>query len=478
MRGVERVRIARAAAALLAALLVGGGASAEPELEGPRLDVNVTHEEIADGSLALVAIRAAGRKVFTTPFNKADGHGDGPIEPADPTRFGGRPTLGNNGTFLRMHGLDSQTCLECHSVGSNRTVPARFTVGGAGGASTSAFPFVLQPDVGDFQGNGFAAITGRMINPPILFGVGGIQLVGREMTEDLQAARLRAIAHPGVAVALVTKGVDFGSITCDAAGLCDTSGVEGVDEDLVVRPLGRKGQFFTTRDFDNEAFPFHLGIQPVELVGEGVDDDHDGVADELTVGEMSAVSVFLATLERPVVRDESWQSRRGGELFEEIGCADCHVPELQTRSRWLTLSFPEVAAEPAENVYYAVELTRGPTGFDRAGRGVRVPMFADLKRHDMGPGLAETTGSDLDPFFTTARLWGVADSAPYLHDGRALTISAAILLHGGEAQDARDRFDALPRRDKQAVLDFLDTLRTPESVGRDLDLFEAPKKRR
>lgn len=320
MGGIEPARTVRAAAALLA-----GGAGAEPEIEGPRLDVDVTHEEIADGSLALVAIRAAGRKVFTTPFNKADGHDDGPIGPEDPTRFGGCPTIGNNGTFLRMHGLDSQTCLECHSMGSNRTVPVRFTVGGAG---ASAFPFVLQPDVGDFQGNGFAAITGRMINPPILFGVGGIQLVGREMTEDLQAARARALARPGVAVALVTKGVDFGSITFDGAGLCDTSRVEGVDDDLVVRPLGRKGQSFTTRDFDDEAFPFHLGIQPVELVGEGVDDDHDGVVDELTGGEMSAVSVFLATLERPVLRDESWQSRRGGEFFEEIGCTDCHVPEL------------------------------------------------------------------------------------------------------------------------------------------------------
>jgi len=104
-------------------------------------------------------------------------------------------------------------------------------------------------------------------------------------------------------------------------------------------------------------------------------------------------------------------------------------------------------------------------------------MFADLKPHDMGRGLAETAGSDLDPFLTTARLWGVADSAPYLHDGRALTISVATLLHGGEAQAARDRFDALPRDEKQAALDFLDTLRTPESMGRDLDLFEAPTKR-
>jgi CxxC motif-containing protein (DUF1111 family) len=87
----------------------------------------------------------------------------------------------------------------------------------------------------------------------------------------------------------------------------------------------------------------------------------------------------------------------------------------------------------------------------------------------MGPELAESFGSDLDPWFTTARLWGLADTAPYLHDGRALTIADAILMHGGEAQDARDAFADLDEEDQGKLLAFLRTLRTPERVGEDLD---------
>ena len=92
-------------------------------------------------------------------------------------------------------------------------------------------------------------------------------------------------------------------------------------------------------------------------------------------------------------------------------------------------------------------------------------MFADLKRHDMGPGLAEDfalVDAQTNREFTTAKLWGVADSGPWLHDGRALTLSDAILAHGGEAQAARDGFDGLADDEREAVLAFLRTLRTPQ----------------
>ena len=70
--------------------------------------------------------------------------------------------------------------------------------------------------------------------------------------------------------------------------------------------------------------------------------------------------------------------------------------------------------------------------------------------------------------FITARLWGIADAAPYLHDGRALTLSAAILAHGGEALTSRDAFAFLRDHEKTGLLEFLRTLRTPEHVGQDL----------
>ena len=118
--------------------------------------------------------------------------------------------------------------------------------------SDSAFPGVVDPDIDDSENNGFAAIQGRMINPPFSFGSGGVELLGKEMTRDLQALASQAEASPGFAIALESKGVSFGSIVFENGSL-DTSGVQGVDEDLVVRPFGRKGCCATVREFDTGA---------------------------------------------------------------------------------------------------------------------------------------------------------------------------------------------------------------------------------
>jgi hypothetical protein len=231
-----------------------------------------------------------------------------------------------------------------------------------------------------------------------------------------------------------------------------------------VRPFGRKGQFTTTRDFDVGALRFHFGMEPSEAVGLDTDNDEDGVINEITTGELSALTIWIATRPAPTALVLEDKARRGFELFNEIGCTDCHRPTLQTNSRKLTFSFPEVAEDPTQNIFYEVDLVQ-TSGFrpNKQG-GIEVPLFADLKRHYMGCDLKENFHLANDEFnseFTTARLWGVADSGPYLHDGRALTITEAILMLGGEAQAARDTFAALSQADMNAVLDFLYSLRTP-----------------
>jgi len=438
--------------------------------EGPRLgSERLTQEAISGNAMTLHDIRVQGRRIFSTPFNQYDGYGDGPMDPANPTAFGGRPTLQGNGRFLRVNGLDGQTCLECHAILSNATIPARFGVGGVGGSVTNAMFLPTIVDVSDAAGAGLASFDGRFINPPFLFGSGGIELLGKEMTADLQALKEEARSLPESVVALTTKGVDFGVIRY-VDGEFDTSGVRGIDADLVVRPFGRKGEFPTTRSFDVDAMQFHFGMQPVEIVGEDVDADGDGVVNEILAGELSALSIFNTTLERPRQLIMRKEERQGFGVFHNIGCAECHVPALMTRSRTLTYSFPEVPTDPQVNVFFATDLSADPTGFRRTrGGGLLVPLYADLKRHDMGPELAESFGTDLDAQFTTARLWGLADTAPYMHDGRALTIAAAILMHGGEAQQARDAFADLDEVDQARLLAFLRTLRTPARVGDDLD---------
>ena len=436
-----------------------------PAITPPR----ISQADITGGVYDFTEIRAHGLRIFSTNFNKLDGYGDGPVDFTDPVTPGHRPTLQNNGTFLRVNGLDSQSCMECHSVGSSATAPFTFAIGGVGGSNNNA---IFQPrsiDVDDDAFNGYAFFDGRYINPPFLFGSGGVELLGKEMTMDLQAIKTLAENDPDVSYDLVSKGVSFGSITFDSATqTLLTDQVEGVDPDLVVRPFGRKGEFATVRAFDLGALEFHLGMQPQETAGYGVDGDGDGVVDEILDGEVSALHIFNTNLERPVRQPSPVIGATYG-LFVQVGCVECHIPNMDTNSTMLTYSFPEVETDPTQNVFLQSDLSTPPTSFrtNQAG-GIRVNLFSDLKRHDMGPGLAESFGSELDSFFITARLWGVADTAPYMHDGRALTLTDAIMAHGGEAQAARDAFAALSDADKVTLLDGLRLLKTPTDPAGDL----------
>ncbi len=432
----------------------------------PNLIHRITQSQVTSGQLTLFDLRKEGFRIFTTPFNKGDGFGESyDVNNPDHTSFGNRPTLQDNGTFLRVNGLDAQSCLECHGVVSNASIPAVLGVGGVGGISTSPLAGPQNIDVDDSANNGFAFFDGRLINPPFIFGAAGVEALGKEMTTALQNLKLQAMLNPGIPVSLVTKGVNFGVIVYNAStGLFDTSGVVGIDEDLVVRPFSRKGVNHTTRDFDRGATQFHSGMEAVEvLIAQGLpgntDGDGDGVVNELLIGEMSVLHIFSNLQPQPFIGPSP--SPDGYNTFVSTGCAECHIPVLTTDSYNHNFSYPDEPTAPLNNIYLTVDLRTPPMSFQQVGNGVAVALFADLKRHDMGPGLMESTGGLLDREFTTARLWGIADTAPYLHDGRAFTLCEAILAHGGEAQNARNAFVGLSNSARNALLDFLRTLRTP-----------------
>ena len=404
----------------------------------------ITQAQIEEAIVSFKEILDFGLRIFSTPFNKADGYGDL------------RPTLQGNGTFLRVNGLDAQSCLECHSIVSSATIPATFGVGGAGGSSSNV---IFNPNYIDLNDGD---MDGRFINPPFLFGSGGVELAANEMTIRLQELKAQALASPGTVVYLEAKGVSFGNISADSAGNLDTSNIEGINQDLVVRPFGRKGEFATVRAFDRGAMQFHFGMQPVEVVGEGEDPDGDGVTDEILIGELSALHIWSTALPKPEMVALSEDSPRGFVIFNQIGCADCHKPFLNTHTKLLTYSYEELEEDPTANIFYEIDLTKTANFRANKDGGVDLPLFADLKRHYMGPGLEESFEGDVPRGeFTTSRLWGVADTAPYLHDGRALTIKEAILMHGGEAVESQNDFAALNEADMQALLSFLHSLRTP-----------------
>ncbi len=426
-------------------------------------------------------IRLAGMRMFTKPFLTSEGFGDG----NDTNPSGAQTERGSIqgiGTFQRVGGLDGQTCLECHSIISRRTVPMKFGIGGVGGVNNSVIgaggnTFVdlnlsLQSG-GDSKKN----IDGRVINPPFIFGSGGVEQVSNEMTIELQAQIAAAPAN--TTTALNAKGVSFGSITKDAAGDIvvdgdgNALGAEGTfdlraesPDFMVVAPFGRKGDAKTTRTFDVGALSFHMGM----AVDGGVDHDNDGVVHEITEGELSALSVFVATTQTPIAKHPHGKALRGRQIIKDIGCTECHIPKMETNSKFLGFRSPEIAQDPTANVHTTIDLTKKPMHFKRNHQGgVTVPLYADLKRHYMGADLAEFDG---DSMFTTGRLWGVADTAPYLHDGRALTIIDAIKMHGqpdSEAFDAVNNFNGLSNSDQEAVLAFLDTLRTPNGTFKKLN---------
>ncbi|GJL51543.1 MAG: hypothetical protein NPIRA01_27700 [Nitrospirales bacterium] len=534
--------------------LVSCAAGPVPNGEMKKLDAPITHTQIENKTASLAEIIDQGKRVFSTPFNKHDGLGDGPFdEMEDKNPFGSRPTLQansdeGNGHFLRMNGLDSQTCLECHSVLSNDAVPATFEVGGVGGAAANAFPAVTKFDVANSDKKEYASFNGRVINPPFVFGSGGVELLAKEMTKDLQDIAQQALLpeNVGKIYELVTNDVHFGSVfsrnltphelhelkknpsdeiasgngliptNCSnetgmakmraAADLkqeadselmhfiaiqpsrtsfyglggkmqtrsffegtdampeviLDTSNVVGVDTDLVVRPFGRKGNNVTTRDFDCGALRFHMGMEPVEIVGEDVDHDGDGVKNEISVGQLSSLAIFNTTTAPPC---EAKAEGKGRQLFRKIGCASCHSPVMKTSRKTLPFQHPEDPAHPFKEPYYQVDLTQEPANFKKSLKGgIKIKLYSDLKRHDMGPRLQETLheASDVEnQLFITARLWGIADTAPYMHDGRATTLTEAIDWHGGEAVAARASYFSLEQSEQEDVLKFLRSLHTP-----------------
>ena len=64
----------------------------------------------------------------------------------------------------------------------------------------------------------------------------------------------------------------------------------------------------------------------------------------------------------------------------------------------------------------------------------------------------------------TPALWGVADSAPYFHDGQSMTLESALLRHRGDAEDVTEDYRSLHDRDQQALLAFLRTLKAPKDA--------------
>jgi CxxC motif-containing protein (DUF1111 family) len=171
----------------------------------------------------------------------------------------------------------------------------------------------------------------------------------------------------------------------------------------------------------------------------GCNEAPTGGSPEIEDDDLDHVTLYASTLAVPARRD--WadpEVLRGKALFEEIGCASCHVPELRT----------------------------GPSSVADALSNQTIRPYTDLLLHDMGPDLADglaafdATGRE----WRTPPLWGlglietVNGHTELLHDGRARDVTEAILWHGGEAEATRDRFRQLSHDERDALIRFLHSL--------------------
>ena len=150
---------------------------------------------------------------------------------------------------------------------------------------------------------------------------------------------------------------------------------------------------------------------------------------------LDAVTEFMTALAVPERRIDNLQTfNQGATLFTQTGCASCHTPKQKTGD---SLRFPLLSQQ---TIY----------------------PYTDLLLHDMGTGLDDgVKEKNAESYeWRTPPLWGIGivardPEARFLHDGRASSLSEAILWHGGEAESTKNRFEQLPDDEKQILLTFL-----------------------
>ncbi len=463
-----------AAAFILAQCIAPLPMALAQEAWSERAIVQHTDRHEYSGELDAEVLRALverGERLFTAKFTDRDGAGrpmaTQAILPTKRKRHAAR-------TFQRIAGLDANACSSCH----NDPI-----AGGAGHFTVNAFVaegFTF-PDL-DTTDQQFS----NERNTNHLMGSGLVELLAREMTSQLHMQRHEALnkarsSGAPVEARLSAKGVGFGRLTAYPDGTVDPAAIDGVDPDLVIRPFGQKGVMTSLRQFTINALNHHHGMQAVERFGarwtDDADFDEDGVETEISDGDVSALVAWQAT-RKPPVRSEpetsAWieAAARGSELFDQYRCSSCHIRALPLSSVQFSDPGPHDMAgtlrshEAGEASVYDLALLDWLAGLERDENGdYLVPLFADLKRHNMTDLQVSALGNELlsqrfieRNVFQTAELWGVGSTAPYGHRGDMTTLDEVIRAHGGEARQSRDAYVEANDGDRSAMIAFLKTL--------------------
>ena len=160
---------------------------------------------------------------------------------------------------------------------------------------------------------------------------------------------------------------------------------------------------------------------------------------EIDADDLKKLHLYSSTLAVPARRNvDDKNVIKGEKIFAEIGCDNCHIQKIQT------------------GIHPEFSILSNQT----------ITPYTDLLLHDMGDGLAdgrpdfEATGQE----WRTPPLWGIGlfqtvnKHTFYLHDGRARNLSEAILWHGGEAENAKNKYKQLTQKERDQLIAFLESL--------------------
>src|SRR5687767_12456943 len=303
---------------------------------------------------------------------------------------------------------------------------------------------------------------------PHLFGLGLQEMLGDEITADLRSMRAQAIDQARrerrtITRNLFSKGINYGTIRAFANGSIDTSGVDGVDADLRVRPFFAQGGTISIREFLVGAFNAEMGLEspdpdvldasdriavvatPSQMILNGTmdaieappvettsqDGDGDGVTNEIPTSIVDHEEFYLLNYFKPGRGEIDNDVLAGEILMSSLGCNNCHVKDL-TINRDRRVADLETVFNPGQgnpfNRLFAtatlklVEVPNSgtPTIKNPAhGSFIVRNIHADFKRHDMGLNFAERNfnstpaNPNLTRQFITEPLWGVGTTAPY-----------------------------------------------------------------
>lgn len=278
----------------------------------------------------------------------------------------------------------------------------------------------------------FDPVRTESINSTALFGAGWIDRISA-----------KNITHQSLRKSLVWIGKE---LNADFTGI--PPGRYRVLPDGRVGKFGWKGQFATLEDFVAAACANEIGLgnPRMEQAAPRVGFEYPAVEPDLDRSQFRALVAFVETLPQPIRAVPSdaaarREAEQGQEIFGRIGCAHCHSPEIGG-----------VAGLYSDFLLHSLEdRSLGRAGsYGHSEEPVEMPLPIDHPRPDE---------------WKTPPLWGVADSAPYFHDGGSPTLADALQRHAGDAEPARQAYRALPSAERDALIAFLKTLRAPGRQG-------------